>query len=790
MTLQIALVLSILGVAVIFLVTEWMPMEVVALLVLGCLAVTGLVSPTDALKGFSNPAVVTVWAVFILSGGLTRTGVGNIIGNRVVKLAGRNDSLLVMIIMVVAGLMSAFMNNVAVAALMLPAVMDICRSTERSPSTLLMPLAYGSLLGGLLTQIGTPPNILVSALLQENHLKPFGLFDFTPVGSFIFVIGVLFMTFIGRRLLPKHDFLKDTSGILESNLDSQYRMEERIFRMRMPLTSPLAEKTLAETRMGTVLGMDVIAITRENQSLLAPGPRERLHGGDILVFKGSRERLEGLRLWEEIILQIKGFEGNEDFLKEIQMVELTLDQGSFMNGKTLNEVDFRNRFEAMVLVIRRDKNIRRANLQDDVLQSGDRLLVQGSRQAMETLCGEPGFLACEEIDPQTLNKDYQLNERLMLLTIPLKSPVGNKALKDSRLAEVLGMRVLCIIRRNGAVRMPDAHETLLPGDQLIMEGRMGALDTLRGFQTLEGEGDGVPDLKNLVSDKIGMVETVLSPHTTLAGKTLRHLHFREKFGLNVLAIWRRGNAYATNLRDMALDFGDALLLYGPREKLKVLGQESDFIVLTQSAQESPRLNKAPLSSILMVATFVPVILGWIPIYIATVIGAALMVLFRCLTMEEAYRAIEWKAVFLIAGMFPLGTALDQSGAARFLAEGVVTAVGPFGPTAVLLALLLLTFLATCVIPTAALVLLLAPIILNTSQQLGISPYGFMMAMAMAASASFMTPISHPANILVMGPGGYRFKDYMKVGGLLTLVVLIIIMVVVPLFWPLTPLPGR
>ena len=250
-----------------------------------------------------------------------------------------------------------------------------------------------------------------------------------------------------------------------------------------------------------------------------------------------------------------------------------------------------------------------------------------------------------------------------------------------------------------------------------------------------------------------------------------------------------GTSYAGNLRDMDLDFGDALLLHGPREKLRVLGQEPDFIVLTQSAQELPRMEKAPLSSILMAATFVPVILGWIPIYIATVIGAALMVLFRCLTMEEAYRAIEWKAVFLIAGMFPLGTALDQSGAAKFLAEGVVASVGPLGPTAVMLALLLLTFLATCFIPTAALVLLLAPIILNTSQQMGVTPYGFMMAMAMAASASFMTPISHPANLLVMGPGGYRFKDYIKVGGLLTLVVMVIIMVVVPLFWPLTPLPG-
>jgi di/tricarboxylate transporter len=153
-------------------------------------------------------------------------------------------------------------------------------------------------------------------------------------------------------------------------------------------------------------------------------------------------------------------------------------------------------------------------------------------------------------------------------------------------------------------------------------------------------------------------------------------------------------------------------------------------------------------------------------------------------MEEAYRHIEWKAVFLIAGMLPLGTALDQTGAARFIAEGVVSLVGPFGPKAVMLGLVALTFLATCFVPTAALVVLMAPIVLNTSMDMGLSPYAFMMAIAMAASASFMTPISHPANILVMGPGGYRFWDYFKVGGLLTLVVLVIIVVVLPLFWPL------
>jgi di/tricarboxylate transporter len=186
----------------------------------------------------------------------------------------------------------------------------------------------------------------------------------------------------------------------------------------------------------------------------------------------------------------------------------------------------------------------------------------------------------------------------------------------------------------------------------------------------------------------------------------------------------------------------------------------------------------------MAAVLAPVIMGWVPIYIAVVIGAAVMVLSRCLTMEEAYRYIEWKAVFLIAGMLPLGTALDKTGAARIMAEGVVGALGPFGPHAVLFGIMAITFIGTSIIPTAALVVLMVPIALETATSLGISSYALMMGIAMAASSSFTSPISHPANVLVMGPGGYRFMDYVKVGVPLTLVVMVILMVAIPIFWPL------
>jgi di/tricarboxylate transporter len=300
---------------------------------------------------------------------------------------------------------------------------------------------------------------------------------------------------------------------------------------------------------------------------------------------------------------------------------------------------------------------------------------------------------------------------------------------------------------------------------------------------LEIDQSPIPSLADLESEHVGLVDIALSPRTTLAGKTLRQTHFRDKYGLSVLAIWREGRAYRSNLRDMALRFGDALLLYGSRERLRMLGTERDFLVLTEAAQEAPRLNKAPLALLIMAAVLVPVILDLIPIAIAAVAGVVLMVLTSCLTMEEAYQAIEWKAVFLIAGMLSLGIAMEQTGAARFLAEGMVSLVGGFGPVAVTAGLFLLAALASQVMPNPAVAVLLAPIALNTASDLGISPYPLMMTVAVSASAAFLSPVGHSANILVMGPGGYRFIDYIKVGVPLTLVVLVVVLLVLPVFWP-------
>ena len=234
--------------------------------------------------------------------------------------------------------------------------------------------------------------------------------------------------------------------------------------------------------------------------------------------------------------------------------------------------------------------------------------------------------------------------------------------------------------------MPEPGERLQAGDLLVVRGRPEGLSALKGIRELEVEGKGTEEGPTLETEHIGIAEVVLSPHTRLVGQTLRQLSFRRKYGLMVLAIWREGRPHRTGLRDLPLRSGDALLVHGPRENLRVLASDPNFLVLTEGVQTPPRRRKAPVAALILGVTLGPVLLGLLPISIAAVGGAALMVLSGCLTMEEAYRSIEWQAVFLIAGMLPLGVALQDAGASALLAQAVVGTVGDFGPLAAMGAL--------------------------------------------------------------------------------------------------------
>ncbi len=786
MTSEIALVLFILTIAIILFVTERLRVDVVALLVLGSLVVTGLVTPTQALSGFSNPAVVTVWAVFILSGGLSRTGIAHQIGGQVLRLAGHGEARLLIVIMLVSGILSAFMNNIGVAALLLPVILDIAHQTQHAPSKLLLPLVYGTLLGGMATLISTPTNILISDALSEANLRPFGLFDYTPAGLIILLAGIMFMALAGRHLLPTHSPVpvqalanKNERG---ANSKDLYGLEERLALVTLPDDSLLAGRTLAESRIGLALGLNILGIQRAGRKQMALKPETVLRGGDRLLALGRLDRLEELSQGPSLVM-VDDHVAIERLLSDhVGVAEFRVTSDYAFVGQTLAQIDMRRQSGLNVLAIWRNGRSYQTDLRDMSLEVGDKVLVQGLRVGLEALSYMPDFRL---LDAETAAA-YGLQEHLLIVRLPENSSLNGKSLRESHLGETFGLAALGIIRDGRTHLLPDPETRLMAGDTLIVGGDPEDLVITRGLQELEVKRHLDMSLVELESEEVGHVEVVLSPYTTLVNKTLRELQFREKYGLNVLAIWREGRPYRSNLNDMALRFGDTLLLYGPREKLKLLGPEPDFLVLRGDIQEEPRLHKAPLAGLLMIGVIVVVLGGWLPIAIAAIIGATLMIITGCLEMEEAYRFIEWRAVFLIAGMLPLGIAMQETGAAGFLASNMVTAMGELGPLAIMAGMFSLTALATQFMPNPVVAVLMAPIVLSTADDLGISPYAFMMGIAFAASSSFLSPVGHPANVLVMGPGGYHFADYVRVGLPLALVLLGVTVLIVPLLWPFQP----
>jgi di/tricarboxylate transporter len=345
--------------------------------------------------------------------------------------------------------------------------------------------------------------------------------------------------------------------------------------------------------------------------------------------------------------------------------------------------------------------------------------------------------------------------------------------------EQLGLNVVGF-SRGGSVRLaPSPNQEIIEGDIVFFTGYTDEteMDRYGLIFTRDPAWTG-----QFVSADIGLIEVVLSPRSSLAGKTLREIRFRDKHDLSVLAMWRAGNTIREGLADLPLHFGDALLLMGQRAKLALLRAESDFIVLEEDIARIETPGKAALAVGLTVTAIVLSALNILPIAEATFAAATLMILFNCLSMEDAYKSIEWKTIFLIAGMIPLGLAIGTTGTADFVGGLLVSSLGQFGALAVAGGIFLVSMLLTQVMSGQATALVLAPIAIATAQSIGVDPRGLAMAVAMGCSTAFLTPFGHPANMLVMGPGGYTVKDYAKVGLPLTIILFILLLITLPIFW--------
>jgi di/tricarboxylate transporter len=328
---------------------------------------------------------------------------------------------------------------------------------------------------------------------------------------------------------------------------------------------------------------------------------------------------------------------------------------------------------------------------------------------------------------------------------------------------------------------PQNEDVLHAGDFLLLAGREDRVSLLLS----EGVKIGRTNTLNggIHEPSVALVEVIVAPHSQAEGYSLKDLNFRKKFGITAVALWREGRSYRTDVGTFKLRFGDAFLMVGPPERFDILRSEPDFLLLEGTMPAVQKTRRAPLAMAITVMVLVIAALG-APVAETMLLGAVLMVLTGCLTMDDSYRAIEWKAIFLIAGMLPISLAMRDTGLAAAIAQTIVGVLGPLGNLAVIGGLYVLTVLLTQVMSGQVTALILAPIAIQTAVQLGSSPQAAAIAVAIGCSTCFLTPISHPVNILIMGPGGYTFGDFFKVGWILTVVSFIALLIALPLFWKL------
>ena len=586
MTVEGLIVLGILiGIVALF-VSEKYPLDIVAMLGLGVLLLLGLVTVQEGFSGFSNPATLTVAAMFVLSAGLQRTGATTTVGRLMVRFS-RNHFTALVVIMVTVTVMSAFVNNTAAVAVFIPLVTILAGRRKLSASKLLIPLSYASQFGGVCTLIGTSTNLLVSSISEEAGYGAFTMFEFSRMGLVLFVAGVVFFLVFGRWLLPDRQ---------TPELATAYQLGEFITELRVRQGSPLVGKSVLESRLGEDHDITVLRVLNTEEDGWAP--------------------------------------------------------------------------------------LRR------ILQPDDVLLVRGSLSDLIRVRGTMGL---------RINADFELRD------------------------------------------------------------------------------------ETLQTEELRLVQALVAPDSRLIGHTLKEIDFRNRYRALVLGIQRRGETINKKLSSVKLGLGDALLVQAHETEIGELRRGDDLIVLNEVPGSLLR-RKAPLAIGILVAVVGLAAFDVVPILVAALLGCVALVMTRVLRPEDAYRAINWQVIFLLAGVLPLGVAMHTSGAAGWLAEQTVGLVGDMGPVAVLAAFYLLTAIMTETMSNAAAAVLLAPIAISTAEQIGADPRPFLMAITFAASTGFSTPVGYQTNTMIYVPGGYRYTDFLRAGVPLNLIFCILSVIFIPRFW--------
>jgi di/tricarboxylate transporter len=600
LTPEIVLTLAITVGALALFVWNRLRVDVVGIIVMATLIVTGLVTPQQGISGFANEAMVTVGAMFVLSAGLVRTGGIDILGKWVARLAGKSELRLLIVSLAIVIPLSAFINNTPVVVVMIPLVLGISRDIGAEPSRLFMPISFGSQMGGTLTLIGTSTNLLVAGLVLELGMERIRLFDITPPALALAVVGVIYLLTAGRWLTPTRETATD---LVES-----YELREYLTGLVVEPDSPLAGRSLRDARFGEEHGLQVIGI----------------------------ERVEGERI-------------------------------TFPRGGT-------------------------------VILPGDHLVVRGK---------VPNIARIEQVD------------------------------------------------------------------HLRIAGTKPAFP-------IEAAPEGESEQKEAETH---LAELIVPPRSPVLGRSIRQLNFRGRYGVPVLAIQRHGVPLHDRLADIELEPGDVLLVQGSNLDLRNLHEGGDLALLGAVNLPARRTRKLKYSIPILVLVVLLAAFEVLPILVSAILGVIAMFLSGCLTPDEAYEEIDWMVLVLLGSIIPLGIAMQNTGTAQFIATGLLRFTAPLGLLGTLAAFYLLTSLLTELISNNAAAVVLTPIAVATAVALGVSPLPFIIAVMIAASNSFMTPIGYQTNTFIYGPGGYRFSDFVRVGGPLNLLMTVVATLVIPVFFP-------
>jgi di/tricarboxylate transporter len=623
--------------------------------------------------------------------------------------------------------------------------------------------------------VGTPPNLLASEVLTDQSLRPFGLFEFAPFGLALLAAGVIFMVTFGRKLLPDR-----SGGMAEmerANLAEVYRLEDSLFSITIPEGSTLVGTTLAESRFGSVLGLQVVSVIREGEENLAPGGDYTMNAGDRLVVQGRRSDLQDRLELQDLEVAELGSTTMQSAATSVSGIVFRLTEDSDFLGKTVRDLDVRNRFRVTIVEIRRGGRSYRDGFTDLPFEVGDEILALGPVELINELASRT------EVDVVAEGREAieRLEDGLYVLRVSGDSAMAGSTVAETRLRERWDLTIVGVVRGEETQLVVSPKEPLHAGDELLVTGQPAKVAQLLELGQVE-VADKTPGA-SLESGDVTLLEAVVAPRSAAVDHSLRDLAFRKKYGLRALAIWRGGDPIRTGLPDIPLRLGDGLLLHGRRDKIPLLQADPDFVVLSEGDTGPRRPGRAPFAIAALLLMVVLVVAGIFPIQVAAFFAATLVILTRALHMHEAYRAVEWRAIFLVAAILPVGAAMERTGAAELLAGSVAGIAGDAGPYGVLLALMVLSSLLSQGLDGAPTVVLLGPVVVSTASQVGMSPYPLMMGVGLAASAAFMTPFSHKANLLVMGAGGYRSLDYLKVGTPLTIVILGILTFMIPLLMP-------